>query len=433
MQGIKTGGQPGVYDPLHAQNIQALKRANEPQLAYPVLPDSMQRGQLEGLLLDVSKHIGMTDSLLKSLLTMLRETRPSDWTDPDCEPICYAMQNNIATSLGKSERAVRNDEVALVGLGFITKQVAGNGSRCRLVFADGREFRQGLSFTPLIEAVPDLIALRAQMRFERQHKTRLKRQCSALKRNVKTSLMRLQPLHPEHAGLKAIAESFLNWPTRYASLRSMEAMEAHYNEVLITSAVIDEITKLLANTSAPAEPDFRRYIQDTTQEPSVICNVPVDKRADGTPSDDNRLTAAPGGSADCLENKCGAADVGVNSEFITKLNPHRLFALSSEEMRLYIRQHQGQRPSPAAMDFILASIDRLPELGINRSAYEAALAQMGDMATALAILIIDRNRFHPDTPIQNPGGVLRAMTARHKAGKLNLVGSLIGLTERMDM
>ena len=115
---------------------------------------------------------------------------------------------------------------------------------------------------------------------------------------------------------------------------------------------IDELTKLLANTSAQAVTRVRRYIQDTTQEPSVICNVPVDKRADGTPSDYNSLTAAPGGSADCLENKCGGVDVGVNSEFITKLNPHRLFALSSEEMRLYIRQHQGQRPSPAAVDFI---------------------------------------------------------------------------------
>ncbi len=52
------------------------------------------------------------------------------------------------------------------------------------------------------------------------------------------------------------------------------------------------------------------------------------------------------------------------------------------------------------------------------------------MATALCILVIDRNRFHPDTPVKNPGGVL---TARHKAGKLNLVGSLIGLTERLDV
>ena len=399
--------------------------------AYPVLPDAMQRGALEGLLLDVSKHIGMSDSLLKSLLTMLRETRPSDWTDPTREPVCYALQGNIAGSLGKSPRAVRNDETALIALGFVDKQVAGNGSRCRLVFADGSEFRQGLCFSPLIEAVPDLIALRAQMRFERQHRTRLKRQCSALRRNVKITLMRLQPIYPEHAGLKAIAETFLNWPTRYASLQSIPALEAHYDAVLITSEAIDELARMLPDTSAPAEADFRRYIQDTTQDHSVICNASMDKLADGTPSEDNSLAAAPDGSADCLEKKCGGAEVGVNSEFIEKLNPHRLFALSSEEMRLYIRQHQGQRPSPAAMDFILAAIDRLPELGINRSAYDAAVGQMGDMATALAILVIDRNRFHPETPIQNPGGVLRAMTARHKAGKLNLVGSLIGLTGRM--
>ncbi len=99
-------------------------------------------------------------------------------------------------------------------------------------------------------------------------------------------------------------------------------------------------------------------------------------------------------------------------------------------MQLYITGHQGERAAPTAMDFILASIDRLAELGINRSAYNAAIEQMGDMATALCILIIDRNRFHPETPIHNPGGVLRAMTARHGAGVLNLTGSLIGITER---
>jgi len=42
----------------------------------------------------------------------------------------------------------------------------------------------------------------------------------------------------------------------------------------------------------------------------------------------------------------------------------------------------------------------------------------------------DYPRFHPETPIINPGGVLRAMTQRHAAGKLNIVGSLIGLSER---
>jgi len=429
MQGIKTGGQPGIYDPARAQNIQALKRPNE---SYPVLPDAMQRGALEGLLLDISKHIGMSDSLLKCLLTMMRDTRPSDWIDPTKEPICFTMQNNIAYLVGKDARSVRRDEAALeLHFQFIRKEVAGNGSRCRFKMHGDTEFRQGLCFTPLIEAVPALLVLREQLHADRQQVVRLKRMCSALRRNVKNSLMVLQPRFPDNTALKAIAEQYLSWPRRYAAFKTVDALEDHYAEVLITSEAIDDLIRMLTNMSAQAVTRVRRYIQDTTQDNFVICNIPVNKRADGTPSDDNLPDTEPNGPVNCLENKRGVADVGVNSEFITKLNPHRLLALSSEEMRLYIRQHQGQRSAPTAMDFILAAIDRLPELGINRSAYAAALEQMGDMATALAILIIDRNRFHPETPIKNPGGVLRAMTARHKAGKLNLVGSLIGLTERI--
>jgi replication initiation protein RepC len=56
---------------------------------------------------------------------------------------------------------------------------------------------------------------------------------------------------------------------------------------------------------------------------------------------------------------------------------------------------------------------------------------MGDVTAMLCVLIIDANRFHPATPIQRPGGALRAMTRRHAAGSLNLVGSLIGLERRL--
>ena len=409
-----------------SHRLQALRTPQDnhtdgsPHPAYPILPDAMQRGALEGLLLDVSKHIGMSDSLLKSLLTMLRATRPSDWTDPSSEPVCYAMQCNIAYLVGKDARSVRRDEAALeLHFGFIRKDVAGNGSRCRFRMHGDSEFRQGLSFTPLIAAVPDLLALRAQLDADRQQVVRLKRMCSALRRNVKNSLMALQPRFPENTALKVIAAQYLGWPRRYAAFKTLDVLEDHHKEVLITSEAIDNLTRMLTDMSAQAVTGVRRYIQDTTQDHSVICNASVNKVTDG--------------SADCLEDKCGGGEGAVNSEFIEKLNPHRLFALRSEEMQLYIRQHQGQRPSPAAMDFILAAIDRLPELGINRSAYDAAVGQMGDMATALCILVIDRNRFHPETPIQNPGGVLRALTARHKAGKLNLVGSLIGLTARLDL
>ena len=66
-------------------------------------------------------------------------------------------------------------------------------------------------------------------------------------------------------------------------------------------------------------------------------------------------------------------------------------------------------------------------LGINYDAWSKAVEFMGDHGAALCVLIIDANRNHPTTPVRNPGGALRATTARHKAGKLNIVGSLIGL------
>lgn len=85
---------------------------------------------------------------------------------------------------------------------------------------------------------------------------------------------------------------------------------------------------------------------------------------------------------------------------------------------------------PDERDFILAAIDLTPELGINGSAWKAAVAQMGDITAALCLLVIDANRTHPVTPVLNPGGLLRAMTRRHAKGQLNLYGSLKGLTER---
>jgi len=413
-------------------NINTVYQDLEGQPSFPVLPGKMQRGELEGLMLDVSKLLGMSDSLLKSLLAMMRETRPSDWIDTGRDPTCFAMQCNIAFMLGKDARSVRRDEAALERqFGFIRKNVAGNGSRCRFKIADGIEFSQGISFSPLIELVPELLQLRENMRFERQHTTRLKRKCSALRRNAKKTLMDFQADHPDNADLTTLAKSYLSWPRRYAVFGSLEALEAHYAEVLAASELADELRQIFTNMSGQAGAGVRPYIQDTTEDPFVTCNAGVSEgpncksEANANPSACAKLPASQG-----LENKDDTSRKSHNSEFMNKLSPQRLFFLSSEEMQFYISHHQGQKAVPSAMDFIQASIDRLGELDINRSAYFAAQEQMGDMATALCVLIIDRNRFHPETPIQNPGGVLRAMTKRHAAGVLNIVGSLVGLSER---
>ncbi len=81
-------------------------------------------------------------------------------------------------------------------------------------------------------------------------------------------------------------------------------------------------------------------------------------------------------------------------------------------------------------DFLKAAAMRVPELGINETAWAEALDTLGAETAALAVLVIDANRDHPTTPVRNPGGLLRSMTARHRRGALNIAGSLIGLIER---
>ena len=55
---------------------------------------------------------------------------------------------------------------------------------------------------------------------------------------------------------------------------------------------------------------------------------------------------------------------------------------------------------------------------------------MGWLRAMLAVIVIDRNRAHPTTPIQNCGGALRAFTRRHRQGELDLRASIFGIWGR---
>ena len=200
---------------------QALRAYEEPTADFPILPNGMFRGQLEGLLTDVNSYIGMSDALLKTLLTMIRCTRPSDWTNPAVEPVCSKMQLDLANQLCKSDRAVRSDEWALEHkFGFLTKHVSANGSR-RCV---GEDYRQGLIFTPLIELVDDLVALRDRMQRENREKRTLKLKCSAFRRHIKAAIMELHPLHPDDPELCAVRDRFVGWPRRFSAFKTLDVV-----------------------------------------------------------------------------------------------------------------------------------------------------------------------------------------------------------------
>lgn len=411
--------------------LQAIYNSEDADARYPALPEGINRHHVEDLLLGVGAAIGLSASLLLTFVTLIKQTKPSDWTSTEAEPVCFVQQTKLARMLDKSERQVRADEATLCRLNLITKQVSGNGSRGRVRHSDGSEYRQGIVFTPLIETYEALVQMRASRERERAVYQTLKRHCSALRRNIKNTLADLLPQHPKHASLNDLAKVVESWPRGYGAFRSEQALRVHHDALMVQSQRADDLRILWKKTSGRQGVDGRPYIQDTTKEPSSVpCKKPVDKRTACKQADIGLSTAEPNGSEDYYENRVRVADEAHKNKFLSALSPWRLKALCSEEMAYYLEYHQGARSHPSEMDFVKAAISRVPELGISESAYREAFNQMSSLQTALCILIIDRNRFHPVTPIKNPGGALRAMTRRHGQGKLNLVGGLIGLSER---
>jgi replication initiation protein RepC len=121
---------------------------------------------------------------------------------------------------------------------------------------------------------------------------------------------------------------------------------------------------------------------------------------------------------------------GIEHACFGEISPDRFYRLSSADMKLRLDIERLRSGTLRALDIVVAAIMSLPDLRIHPSAWDAAAEAMGDWNAALCVIITDANRTHPATPVRNPGGHLRAMTRRFRAGDLHLTGSLIGLAER---
>ena len=153
-------------------------------------------------------------------------------------------------------------------------------------------------------------------------------------------------------------------------------------------------------------------------------------RPDDKSSENNSPNADPKGSTNCLENKHGEAEAERNKNLTEIVDPERMISFGSSDFEQAVRFYQGSKGQITEQDFVLGSIDQLHRLGVHSSAYQEAVDTMGDLTTAICLLIIDANMTRTSNPVQNPGGMLRGMTRQHKAGRLNLVGSLIGLDQK---
>ena len=360
---------------------------------------------------------------------MVRSTRIAGWTTTGAEPCCYMGQTRIAERRGKAANTVREHERQLAAAGLIEKRTLGNGHRAG---ASGR----GIYFTPAIARLAEFEAVRAATEAEAAEARRLRDQRSTHKRHLGSALAELAAaLGSEDARVQRLAAGLAAWP-RADALHGLplDALRRHERAADELCRTALDLLDDLESDGQPPEIE-RCHIQDTTKNSSYVA---CSKSDEGREARGGVAPEAPTGAP-----RAPAADEGQNGaeaepeaeeahrfRFVTNIGPERLYRLASWEMRFHLNVRQSDPRRLYFHDFTIAAQDRLRDLGIYPSAWEAAVAAMGaDQATA-CVLILDAARDRPGAPVFNFGGCLRGMIRAHEQGKLNVMGSLIGLSER---
>ncbi|WBU62250.1 replication initiation protein RepC [Paracoccus albus] len=400
-----------------------------PRPSRPVLPDGITFNHLIEL---IERHaraaFGLGLARRDALLRMMRATSVHDWTDPDRDPVCFRAQQDLAAELGITDRALRNHERQLQACGLIEIDTAADGHRSGVELAGGR--RLGINFAPLITCVLDLVRLDAARQAEQRRFQALRLECSAAKRDVRHAIERLIEVDPKNAILASALQDFARWPRRYASFRSIEALEDHLQEIsrnrdlLLEMLSCQEKSSGVTESQVPAILNTRINISEFCSGSSAKIIQTARKR-----SDDNYAMPMPIGTGDCREKDDLRPGDGRKPALTETFTPDQLYRMASDDMRLYL---DGVcRPGDALINhhFVKAAITILPDLGIHPTAWDAAAETMGNLAAALTVLVIDANRFRDVDPVRKPGAMLCAMTRIAARGGLNLHGSLIRLKQ----
>ena len=206
-------------------------------------------------------------------------------------------------------------------------------------------------------------------------------------------------------------------PCAAASTRSEAEAEAQPTP---KSGAVDNVGTQHNMSGAP-DMGVRCHIQPQSNLPESCNAQSPSNRTPAYAGDRSSFASPPDGRDDGLGKKHRTPVAWINPAILQKLTPEALRDLASEDAALYLEAVQDWRDT---LPYLLR------DLGVNVSAWTGACDVMGEQAAFIALLVIDRNRFHPDTPVINPGGALRAFTDRARRGELNLTRAILGIWER---
>ena len=444
MDGITMTGRPGVYDPHRADEVQAFVPGRNESFA---LPAGITKSQAVGTLCQGLRLMGATEREIAVWRHIADTTEREAWTSQTSVPLNWRRQSDMAREMGLTERQWRNIERSLAGYGVLAISTAENGYRgYRAGSTPHAPLRAGLSLEPALanyEAIVARLAEADEVEAQRQehilHVRRVRHRLGILISGVADR-------ETHHWAESTLAE--IEADLRPEVLRSAPApvLEALHVALLDFEDRLREAMQPLTQSPSSPSQQLSSATDQTGAEVLLVDNANKQQKISGAPEMGFRCHIQPESNLNesCNDPKASwklasanADDVvsdellrrkkdvglrcGVKPELLEKLTPERVRDLASGDTALYL---DGLADWREAIPFILR------DLGINISAWLDAVEVMSEPLAFLALIVIDRNRFHPVVPVLSPGGALRAFTRKAQGGELNLTRAIIGIWER---
>lgn len=400
----------------------------------PVTKPRASRPQYEliELLERVGHHVGLSRTLIRHVVYLLRHTQDSDWEQG--RAIVYKSVCYMARELGISERSIYNREQALADtLGLFISGGRRYGHRDR----NGTlQHASGINLYPLYTLLP---TLRHAFAREQIHLAQWRKAKTALSQ-VKAEIRRLLNTATRLKLTEAIddtAKLTEQLPARIRASMTLYELQTYLRYSLQIRTSLEQAIRLWKNGELPAE------TSDMAEENFRHKEYPRESQADSKESGCSGLgiKKSPDLSPDSVDNPpppsapAPQKHEALQAKEITVDNFNDDFddddidnitldtALPAATKEFLSRLNYGSEML-TEQDVINTAVQILPELGISDLAWIEACQVMGGYCAALCVIVTQskakQGQIHKST-----GGYFRGMSRRALTGDLNLKASLM--------
>ena len=381
----------------------------------------------------VGAHIGLKAGDMLLLDTLGAFTQAQDWEEGQ-RPIVWASNAYLMEQTGFSLSALKRHARRLAEIGVISFKDSPNGKRWGHRDADGRIIEAyGFDLSPLSARVEEFEQLQAELQAERELCQRLKRQITVARRMIRARIEAAfsGTLRGPWEHLSDLFEDLLDrLPRRNTGSETLtrlltyfrelqERVEATYLKAVRADDVVENTAETIEQATKktqelnPREVKSEPHILITNQLNPVTCNRSETEQAAGV------VPSAPPEEQVDRELEDWVAETrkkrGAALDLPTVMQACPEFASWARNIGGYLKDWG---------DLHRVAGQLRPMVGISEHAWNLAQDRLGpQIATAALVLTFDK---HCAGEVASPGGYLRGIVQKARAGELHLERSFYG-------